>query len=125
MLKKSLLGALAALCAASVFAGVELNKADQAALEGVHGLGPALSSKLLEERKKGPYKSWEDVIDRVRGVGPASAARLSTAGLTVNDSPYAGAKAPTSQPGASPAAAGVTGAAKATKPAAPATPAAK
>ena len=124
MLKKSLLGALSALCAASAFAGVELNKADQAALESVHGLGPALSGKLLEERKKGPYKSWEDVIDRVSGVGPASAARLSTAGLTVNDGPYPGAKAPTAKPGASPAA-GATAAAKPARPAAPATTAAK
>ena len=119
MLKKSLLGALAALCAASAFAGVELNKADQAALESVRGLGPSLSSKLLEERKKGPYKSWEDVIDRVRGVGPASAARLSTAGLTVNDSAYAGAKAPAAKPAATPAA-GTAAVAKPAKPAAPA-----
>ena len=124
MLKKSLLGALAALSAAGAFAGVELTQADQSALESVHGLGPALSGKLLEERKKGPYKSWEDVIDRVSGVGPASAARLSTAGLTVNDSPYAGAKAPTAKPGASPAA-GATAAAKPARPAAPATTAAK
>jgi competence protein ComEA len=125
MLKKSLLGALAALCAAGAFAGVELNKADQAALESVQGLGPALSGKLLEERKKGPYKSWEDVIERVRGVGPASAARLSTAGLTVNDSPYAGAKAPSAKPAVTPAAAGTAAAAKPAKPAAAATTAAK
>ena len=124
MLKKSLLGALAALCAAGAFAGVELNKADQAALESVRGLGPALSTKLLDERKKGPYKSWEDVIDRVRGVGPASAARLSTAGLTVNDSPYAGAKPPATKPAATPAAAG-TAAAKPAKPTAPTSTAAK
>ena len=100
MLKKSLLGALVALCAASAFAGVELNKADQAALESVRGLGPSLSGKLLEERKKGPYKSWDDLIERVRGVGPASAARLSSAGLTINDSPYAagGKAAPAAKP---------------------------
>lgn len=100
MLKKSLLGALVALCAASAFAGVELNKADQAALESVRGLGPSLSGKLLEERKKGPYKSWDDLIERVRGVGPASAARLSSAGLTINDSPYAagGKPAPATKP---------------------------
>jgi competence protein ComEA len=91
MLKHSVLGALLALCAAGAYAGVELNKADQAALESVRGLGPSLTGKLLEERKKGPYKNWDDLIQRVRGVGPASAARLSTAGLTVNDSPYAGA----------------------------------
>ena len=114
MLKKSLLGALVALCAASAFAGVELNKADQAALESVRGLGPSLSGKLLEERKKGPYKSWDDLIERVRGVGPASAARLSGAGLTVNDSPYASGAKPV--PAAKPvAAAEVKGAKPATK----------
>ena len=66
------------------------------------------------------YKSWEDVIERVRGVGPASAARLSPAGLTVKDSPSAGAKAPAANPAAAPAA-GSTAAAKPAKPAVAAT----
>lgn len=89
MSKKLLVSGLLALMAVAAHAGVELNKADQAALEGVRGIGPGLSAKLLEERKKGAFKSWDDVIDRVRGVGPANAAKLSSAGLTVNDAPYA------------------------------------
>ncbi len=94
MFIKSLLGAaLFALTTATAWAGVEINKADQAMLESVKGIGPGLSTKLLEERKRGAYKSWDDLIDRVPGVGAGSAARLSGAGLTVNDTPYAGAAA--------------------------------
>lgn len=76
-----------ALLAAPSVAAVELNSADLAALETVRGIGPELSAKLLAERQKAPFKDWDDVIRRVPGVGRASAARLSTAGLTVQGQP--------------------------------------
>jgi competence protein ComEA len=79
------------LASAAAFAAVDLNKADQAALETVKGIGPALSTKLLDERKKGSFKDWSDVIERVGGVGPGNAARLSAAGLTVGDKAYTAA----------------------------------
>jgi competence protein ComEA len=85
---KQVIAALFALCAAASMAAVDVNKADQAALESVKGIGPGLSGKLLDERKKGPYKDWNDLIDRVGGVGPGNAAKFSTAGLTVNNAPY-------------------------------------
>jgi competence protein ComEA len=85
---KQVLAALFALCAAVSMAAVDVNKADQAALETVKGIGPGLSGKLLDERKKGPYKDWNDLIDRVGGVGPGNAAKFSTAGLTVNSASY-------------------------------------
>lgn len=99
---KPLLGALLALATATCFAGVDVNQADQALLESVRGIGPSLSGKLLEERRKGPFKSWADLIDRVQGVGPGNAARFSTAGLTVGDAPYAGAPAAQAKPAAAP-----------------------
>lgn len=80
-----------ALASATAFAAVDINKADQAALETVKGIGPGLSAKLLDERKKGSFKDWGDLIERVAGVGPGNAARLSSAGLTVGDKPYAAA----------------------------------
>ncbi len=76
------------LASATALAAVDLNKADQATLETVKGIGPALSTKLLEERRKGSFKDWADVIERVGGVGTGSAARLSAAGLTVGDKAY-------------------------------------
>ncbi len=64
---------------------VDVNKADQAALDGVKGIGPKTSSAILDERKKGGnFKDWADLEKRVKGIGPKSAVRLSDAGLTVN-----------------------------------------
>jgi len=78
---------LAALSFAA-FAGVDVNKATQAELEAVRGVGTSLSTRILDERKKGEFKSWDDMIQRVRGVGPGSAAKLSQAGLTVGATPF-------------------------------------
>lgn len=85
--------AVLALFTAAAFAAVDVNKADRAALESVKGIGPALSGKVVEERKKGPFKNWSDLIERVQGVGPGNAARLSAGGLTVNDAPFGTAAA--------------------------------
>lgn len=91
MLKK--LWAIAALlCAATSFAA-DINKATEAELDGVRGIGPATTARILEERKKGPFKDWNDLIDRVKGVGPANAARFSKDGLTVNGEAFKAAAA--------------------------------
>lgn len=87
---------LLSLLAAGAFAAVDLNKADQAQLESIKGIGPAMSSGILEERKKGEFKDWNDFMQRVKGVGPGNAARFSQGGLTVNGKvlPSSGAPAP-------------------------------
>ncbi len=87
---KKLLCAVLAFVAAAAFASVDVNKADQAQLETVTGIGPALSTKILDERKKGTYKDWNDLIERVQGVGGQSATKLSKQGLTVNGTSYVG-----------------------------------
>ena len=66
------------------FAQADVNKADQAALDGIKGIGPAMSKRILDERKKGEFKDWSDFETRVKGVGEKSAVKLSDAGLTVN-----------------------------------------
>eukprot|EP01035_Chromulina_nebulosa_P051538 gene51538-70164_t len=91
MLKK-LLAVAALLCAATSFAA-DVNKASEAELDGVRGIGPAMTARILEERKKGAFKDWNDVIDRVKGVGPANAARFSKEGLTVNGEAFKAAAA--------------------------------
>ena len=91
---KRLLAALFALIAATAFAAVDVNKATQAELESIKGVGPAISGKILDERKKSPFKDWADMVDRVKGVGDGNAAKFSTEGLTVNGQGFKGAAAP-------------------------------
>jgi competence protein ComEA len=91
MVKKRL-AALATLVAASALAAIDANTASQADLEAIGGVGPALSATIIDERKKGEFKDWSDLLGRVRGVGDRSAARLSTRGMTVNGQPYGGAR---------------------------------
>jgi competence protein ComEA len=93
-IRRALLGAsflVLSAFAGTALAAVEVNKADQATLETVKGIGPGLSTKLLDERKKGAFKDWGDLIERVKGIGPGNAARFSTEGLTVNNTAYAAA----------------------------------
>jgi competence protein ComEA len=89
MLKKLLL-AVATLIATMgfAFAQVDVNKADQAALDSVKGIGPKTSKAILDERKKGgEFKDWADFEKRVKGVGGKSSEKMSEAGLTVNGQP--------------------------------------
>ena len=92
MLKK-ILALLAMLYAAAAFAAVDVNKASAADLDGVKGIGPAISSKILDERKKGNFKDWNDFIERVKGVGEGNAAKFSAEGLTVNGAGFKGGTA--------------------------------
>ncbi|MDD5332137.1 MAG: helix-hairpin-helix domain-containing protein [Rhodoferax sp.] len=87
MLKK-MLAVVALLCAATCFAAVEVNQANAADLDGIKGIGPSLSGKILDERKKSAFKDWNDLIARVKGLGRKNAARLSAQGLTVNGADY-------------------------------------
>jgi competence protein ComEA len=93
MLKKFWLPTLALLMfAGSVFAAVDVNSADQAALDSITGVGPATSKAILAEREKnGNFKDWADLECRVKGVGSRNAVKLSAAGLTVNGKSYEGA----------------------------------
>jgi competence protein ComEA len=92
MLKK-ILAVLAMLYAAACFAAVDVNKASAAELDGVKGIGPAISKRILDERKKGDYKDWNDFITRVKGVGEGNAAKFSAEGLTVGGAAYSKAAA--------------------------------
>jgi competence protein ComEA len=80
--------ALVLCCWAPMALAIEANAADAVALDAVKGIGPATSAAIIQARKAGPFKSWADLVTRVRGVGEANAARLSAAGLTVNGQPY-------------------------------------
>ena len=123
MLKK-LLMFITMLYASIAFAAVDVNQANAAELDSIKGIGPAISGKIIEERKKGTFKDWSDLLARVNGIGPKSAANFSKGGLTVGGTAYSAAAvpAPAPKPMAAPKAP-VTPAAPAT-PAVPTTPAA-
>ncbi|MEO8808548.1 MAG: helix-hairpin-helix domain-containing protein [Burkholderiaceae bacterium] len=91
---KILLATLLALSSAFAFATVEVNKANQAELESIKGVGPAMSAKILEARKAGAFKDWPDLAERVKGIGSGNSAKFSGQGLTVNGAAFAGAPAP-------------------------------
>lgn len=95
MLKKfiaPIVGLVLAVAATGAFANnVDINKATQSELESVKGIGPALSTKMLDERKNGAFKDWSDLVTRIKGVGEGNAAKLSAQGLTVNGSTYVAA----------------------------------
>jgi competence protein ComEA len=87
MLKK-ILAILAMLYAAAAFAAVDVNKATAAELDGIKGIGPSTSKAIVDERKKGDFKNWEDLITRVKGIGEGNAAKFSAEGLTVKGETY-------------------------------------
>jgi len=82
---------VALLAAVAPAQAVDANRASQAELETVKGIGPALSERILQARREAPFAGWADFSARVKG---ANATRLAKAGLTVE-----GAASPASQSG--------------------------
>lgn len=90
---KKILFVLAMLYAAASFAAVDVNTAGAAELDSIKGIGPGLSGRILDERKNGDFKDWNDFIGRVGGVGEKTAAKFSKEGLTVNGKKFNAAAA--------------------------------
>jgi len=104
MFKKFLV--LAALTAAfsQVWAAVDVNTANEAALLGIRGIGPAKAKAILAERDAhGPYQDAVDLSKRVKGLGGHTVERLQSEGLAI--APSKPAAAATAQAKAAPAAA--------------------
>ncbi len=85
---KKLLAFVATMYVAMAFAAVEVNTATTAELDGIKGIGPVKSALIMAERKKAPFKDWNDFVARVKGVGTDSAIKFSAEGLTVNGASY-------------------------------------
>jgi competence protein ComEA len=90
---KKLLAFVATMYVAMAFAAVDVNTATSAELDGIKGIGPVKSALILAERKKAPFKDWNDFVTSVKGVGTDSAAKFSAEGMTVNGASYKAAKA--------------------------------
>ncbi|PIF77652.1 competence protein ComEA [Variovorax sp. 54] len=91
---KKIIATLAMCFAAVSFAAVDANKGSAADLDGLKGVGPSLSKRILDARKEAEFKDWPDLMQRVKGVKEKSAAKLSAEGLTVNGQSFNGAAAP-------------------------------
>lgn len=81
---------------------IDLNTANQAELEMVKGIGPQLSERILAERIGQRFGSWDDFIERMKGIGPSHAARLSAAGLRISGQAFAPEGADQAGSGAAP-----------------------
>ncbi|MBT2333970.1 helix-hairpin-helix domain-containing protein [Variovorax paradoxus] len=97
MLKK-ILAVMAMLFAVASFAAVDANKGTAADLDGIKGVGPAMSKRILDARKESEFKDWADLMQRVKGVKEKKAEKLSAEGLTVNGKAFGGQAAAPAAP---------------------------
>lgn len=67
---------------------LDLNQANVAELDSINGVGPAKSRQIVAARDLGSFLSWDDFMQRVKGVKPKTAASFSAQGVTINDQPY-------------------------------------
>jgi len=67
---------------------LDVNRATQADLEALQGIGVALAERMLAARRAGPFRDWDDLRARVKGIDKVRAAALSAQGLTVSGQPY-------------------------------------
>ena len=86
LLRLGAFGAAALVCLSGW--ALDVNQATEAQLDGIKGLGPSSTARILKAREQGPFKDWPDLMTRVQGIRSKTAANLSAAGLTVNDQPY-------------------------------------
>ena len=87
---RNLIALVMAVFALNAFAAADANKANQAELESIKGIGPGLSGKILKARQSGEFKNWSDLVERVGGIGSGNATRFSQAGLSVGGAAYDG-----------------------------------
>jgi competence protein ComEA len=76
--------ALFMLCLSSSGWALDINLASEAELDGLRGLGPAFTRRVMAERDIRPFTDWPDLMRRVSGMGRVTAKKLSAQGLTVS-----------------------------------------
>ena len=62
---------------------LDVNQASEAELDGLRGIGPPFTRRLMAARAQQPFQDWTDLMQRVSGMGPRVAQSLSDQGLTV------------------------------------------
>lgn len=87
MFKKILAAAALVAAFGQAFAAVDVNTANEDALRGIKGIGPARAKAILDERgAHGPFKDPADLGKRVKGMGGHTVERLQAEGLSVGPS---------------------------------------
>jgi competence protein ComEA len=79
-----LLSSVVVLMYCNTALALDVNQANEAELDSVKGMGPALSAKVLKARTQGPFKDWQDLMQRVSGIRHNKAQQFSEQGLTVD-----------------------------------------
>lgn len=75
---------LAALAWSACALATDLNSATLDELRAIRGIGPKTAQIILEERQRGGlFDSFDDLSDRVKGIGPRRARALQAAGLSI------------------------------------------
>ena len=82
LLKQWVLGAL--VCAHLSVLALEINQANEAELDSIKGMGPAMTRKVLNARAEKPFINWKDLMSRVTGIGKNKAQQFSDQGVLVN-----------------------------------------
>ncbi|WP_322107061.1 ComEA family DNA-binding protein [Paraburkholderia sp. J41] len=84
MIRKLLAAAALLFAFGHAFAAVDVNTANEDALRGIKGIGPARAKAILDERgAHGPFKDASDLGKRVKGLGGHTVERLQAEGLGV------------------------------------------
>lgn len=98
------IGIAGILLSPAVAGATDINSATLQQLQSVKGIGPKTAQIILDERQRGGnYESFEDLSDRVKGIGPKKAASLQAQGLSVGaDSAASGLRAAQGQAAAAP-----------------------
>ena len=63
---------------------LEINQANEAELDSIKGMGPAMTRKVLNARAEKPFINWKDLMSRVTGMGKNKAQHFSDQGVLVN-----------------------------------------
>lgn len=82
LLKDWIVGILA--CACLSVSALEINQANEAELDRIKGMGPAMTRKVLIARAEKPFTNWKDLMLRVSGIGKAKAQQFSDQGVVLN-----------------------------------------
>lgn len=80
-------GLLLCLCLWGISAvawAVNVNAATDEQLQQIKGIGPKTAALILEERERGgPFVDFQDLQERVKGIGAKRAQSLQQEGLTI------------------------------------------
>lgn len=72
---------------------VNVNNATVQQLESITGIGPKTAQVIIDERARGgSFDSFDDLVERVKGIGAKKARSLQAAGLSVGQADSANTK---------------------------------